>query len=128
MKPGSIFILLAALGCSTAVSAGVKDHDVIAHAIESGVVLAKPVSITFEWSRSLEGSNAREAADLLRSAKFVVSTSTTQLVEPAKVEYKLNAKWSGMLQEEQMRRIISRITEITAGQGSVNWQLSQTSP
>lgn len=128
MRTCAIFILFVALVLSTATSASIKKQDLIAHAIENGVDLAKPVTVTCEWSRSVEGSNVREAVDLLRGANFIVSTSTIRPPEPAKTEYKLQANWSGILQEIQMRSVIDRMAAITAGQGSFKWQLSQTRP
>ena len=87
--------------------------------------MTEPATVTFEWTRSEEGPKDKEAAEILQKARFVVTTSTTKQSTPAKTEYKLSASWNGLLQGAEMQQVITQLATITAGQGSVNWKVTQ---
>jgi hypothetical protein len=125
MNTKTVLTLLAALALTASSHAAPQAPDVLAQASKSGMNMAEPATISFEWIRAEEGSNAKEAAETLRKARFMVTTSTTKHSEPARTEFKMSAKWTGVLQETQMRLVIARLAELTAGQGSVNWQVTQ---
>ena len=125
MNTKTILTLLAVLVIAASSHAAPQAQEVLAQASRSGINMAEPVTVTFEWTRAEERSRAKEAAEALQKARFVVTTSTTKQSEPAKAEYKMIARWAGVVQEAQMQRLITHLAEVTAGQGSVNWQVTQ---
>ncbi len=127
MNTRTALTILAALALAVAASshATPQPQDVLGQASRNDIKIAEPATVTFEWTTAVEGAKAKEAAETLQKARFVVTASTTKQSEPARTEYKLSARWTGVLQGADMQRVITHLAAITAGQGSVNWQVTQ---
>lgn len=124
MKTKSLIALIAAFAIS-APGISAQRPDVIAQAKQSGVIMTEPVTVSFEWTRPSEGKNSKDVAEELQRMKFVVTTSATVSPESSKAEYRLSAKLTGLIREAQLRSTIERMSQLTVGEGSVNWQVSQ---
>lgn len=124
MKTKTLTALLAAIAIS-APGVSAQRLDVIAQAKQSGVIITEPVTVSFEWTRPIEGKSSKEVAEELQRMKFVVTTSTTKGPEASKSEYRLSAKLTGLIQEAQLISTIERMNQLTVGEGSVNWKVSQ---
>jgi hypothetical protein len=116
--------LLAAIAVSASASSA-QHSDVLAQAKQSGVIMTEPVTVSFEWTRPVEGKNSKEVADELQRMKFVITTSITKSPESTKTEYRLSAKLTERIQESRLTKTIERLNQLTIGEGSVNWQVTQ---